>query len=342
MRAEPCFAPPRRKELPAGRWRAPSSGVEDRCERGRALAGSAARQLGLVTVPQVRAAGYSSGELATKVRRGELERLERGVLAIAGTPWTWERRVLAAWLAVGPSSRVSHRAAAHLLGFDGFDECPVELTVPRARRARTQLAVVHQTSHLNPLDTTMVGRFPVTSGARTIIDLCASSVSERRLAAAIGSAMRDGYTSETFLRERLAGLRLPGRRGVRLLDRVLEGPIAHSHLEHRFLTLVDAAGMERPETQQIFRAERVMRVDALWRDERVVVEVMGHRFHCTAEDLRRDAHRRNELQEIGMLVLEITTEDLADNDSAAASLARLRQALTRRRPSEPRGGGNPG
>lgn len=52
-----------------------------------------------------------------------------------------------------------------------------------------------------------MNRFRVTSGARTIIDLCASGIGEARLGAAIGSALRDGYTSEPFLRHRLAALR---------------------------------------------------------------------------------------------------------------------------------------
>ena len=38
----------------------------------------------------------------------------------------------------------------------------------------------------------------------------------------------------------------------------------------------------------------------------MVAEVMGHRFHCTALDLQRDAQRRNELQATGLDVLEFT------------------------------------
>lgn len=121
-------------------------------ERWRALAERAAKQLGLVTVAEARACGFSEQALARKVRRGELERAGRGVLAIAGMPWSWERRLLAACLSVGPEAGVSHRAAGHLLGFDGFGECPAELSVPRGRRARTDLATVHTTAVLHPLE----------------------------------------------------------------------------------------------------------------------------------------------------------------------------------------------
>lgn len=284
-----------------------------------------------MTLDDARAVGFSEDALATRVARGELDRVARGLLAIAGMPWTWERRALAALLTGGPAARLSHRAAAHLLGFDGFGECAIELTVPRRSRVRTHLAIVHTTTFLHRLDVARVGRFVVTSGARTIVDLAASpKTGDAQLSAAIGSAIRDGYTSELFLRERLAALRGRGRAGIRSIDRVLEGPIAHSHLERRFLRAVARAGLRAPETQQIFTGERVMRVDALWRAERLVVEVMGHRFHCTAEDLARDAHRRNELQEMGMFVLELTTVDLTA--AADASMQRIRRTLAARSP----------
>ena len=89
----------------------------------------------------------------------------------------------------------------------------------------------------------------------------------------------------------------------------LDGPIAHSYLERRFLALVRRAGLPMPRTQVTYRLERVVRVDAVWPDEWVVAEVMGHRFHCTALDLQRDAQRRNELQDIGFEVLEFPTVD---------------------------------
>ncbi len=203
--------------------------------------------------------------------------------------------------------------------------------MPRGCHPRTDLATVHTTTALHPLDVMNVRRFRVTSGARTIVDLCASGVNEDEATAAIGSAMRDGYTSQAFLQKRMGDLRGPGRHGVVFLDRVLSGPIAHSHLEREFLKLVRAAGIHEPETQVIFDGERVIRVDTLWRPERVIAEVMGHRFHVTSEQLQRDAQRRGELQEIGNLVLEFTTPDVARRP--AYCMATLRRNLLARRPS---------
>lgn len=271
----------------------------------------------------------SAEQLERRVAMGTYERVARGVFAVAGVPWTWERQAQAALLFAGPLARLSHRAAAHVLGFDGFGECSIELTVPRGRQVRTALAVVHSTTYLHRLDGVRVGRFPATSGARTIVDLCAVGASADELSAAIGSAVRDGHTSLVFLRQRLANLRGSGRHGVGLLDAVIEGPIAHSHLERAFLKLLIVAGIPLPETQVIFDGEgKVIRVDFYWPLARVVVEVMGHRFHVTREQLQRDAHRRTELQEMGELVIEFTTDDVATRP--VRCMARVKRNLLAR------------
>jgi hypothetical protein len=122
---------------------------------------------------------------------------------------------------------------------------------------------------------------------------------------------------------------LAGRRGVGALRQALAGPIAHSHLERRFLALIESGGLPLPRTQVTYRTERVVRVDAVWEDAWLVVELMGHRFHATASDLQRDAQRRNELQSIGFEVLEFTTLDL--DRRPAAVLGCVAGTLTRRR-----------
>jgi hypothetical protein len=238
-------------------------------------------------------------------------RLGGGVLGIAGHEATWHRRVLAALLAAGRAAVVSHRAAACLLGFDGFGEVPPEVTVPRSRRPSVPSgAILHTALRLDRIDTITLPPFRLTSGALTVIHL-AKTATERELLAAIGSAVRDGWTSEQFLRRRFRVLRGPGRHGAALLAAVLDEPVGHSELERRFLRLVADAGLPRPSTQRTFRGERTIRVDAIWEERGVVAEVMGHRFHCTALDLQRDAQRRNELQAMGLDVLEFTSRDVA-------------------------------
>ena len=280
----------------------------------------------MFTARQAVDAGFTPRQLDRRVAAGRLDHLAQAVYGVTGHEPSWERSVLAAVLAVGPEAVVSHLAAARLLGFDGFRAGFPEITVPRGRRARTPLARVHTTMVLPRPDVVTIGRFRVTAGARTIIDI-ATRVNERQLTAAIGSAVRDGWTSEEVLARRLGELR--GHRGVAILREALTVPIGHSYLERRFLTLVRDAGIATPRTQVTCRAERLIRVDAVWDRERVVVEVMGHRFHCTALDLQRDAQRRIELQELGFEVLEFTYADVTQRPAYVVS--RLTRALRRRR-----------
>jgi hypothetical protein len=73
--------------------------------------------------------------------------------------------VLAALLAAGPSAVVSHRAAAHLLGFDGFEEGRVEIVVPRGRRLVVPVwARLHTATQLNRLDVIRMQPFVLTGG----------------------------------------------------------------------------------------------------------------------------------------------------------------------------------
>ena len=116
----------------------------------------------------------------------------------------------------------------------------------------------------------------------------------------------------------------PGRHGAALLASVLDGPVGHSELERDFLRLVDRAGLPRPKTQRTFHGERTIRVDAIWEASGVVAEVMGHRFHCTALDLRRDAQRRNELQAIGLDVVEFTAYAIGREPHQVVDMLRRR------------------
>jgi hypothetical protein len=96
------------------------------------------------------------------------------------------------------------------------------------------------------------------------------------------------------------------------LDRVLVTSGGHSFLEREFLKLVEECGLPRPRTQvEHFRdGVEMARLDFLFAEQGIVVEVSGGRGHSSASDRAKDARRRNELQRLGRLVLEFTYEDL--------------------------------
>lgn len=84
-------------------------------------------------------------------------------------------------LGAGPTAGALHR-------FDGYSlRRPFHVTIPRERNVRRLGVVIHSSAELPPLDRESLGGIPVTSPARTIIDL-ARSESPSRLTAAVDSA----------------------------------------------------------------------------------------------------------------------------------------------------------
>jgi very-short-patch-repair endonuclease len=277
----------------------------------RRLALLTSKQLGCATVEQSLAIGLTADQIEHRIRTGRLEWIGAHVLRIAGSPASWEQQLMAGLLDLGPEAVVSRRAAAALHAFEGFPRREVEFTVPRRRRNAGVGWRVHSTLCLDPIDRVSVGPFACTSASRTIIDL-AWNTSRNELERAIECAIRDGLTSPAFLGRRLMLLRGPGRRGVRMLDELLVDSGGHSALERAFLTLVRRAGLPKPVCQRIYRRDgkTVARVDFSFEPCPVVVEVSGRRGHSTDSERAKDARRRNELQTLGLVVLEFTYEDV--------------------------------
>jgi very-short-patch-repair endonuclease len=66
-------------------------------------------------------------------------------------------------------------------------------------------------------------------------------------------------------------------------------------------------------------------VDFLWRQERLVVEVDGFRFHASRAAFERDRLRDAELQAGGLRVMRVTWRQLTREPEA--TLARIARAL---------------
>lgn len=178
----------------------------------RRLAELARRQHGLVTLAQAREAGVSVESARRRVNAGRWTRVTAGVFALAGTADTWRRRTFAALLAAGPGAVASHSTAAVLFGMPPFRFQRVEITVPRGRSHRSQIAVVHVTTDLDRGDVATKDGIPVTRPARTLIDL-AGAASKSALEEAVDDALIRRLVTLHRLEDRAAALRGPGRSG---------------------------------------------------------------------------------------------------------------------------------
>src|SRR4051812_49225760 len=101
------------------------------CEprRDAALAALAARQYGVVSLAQLRELGWSDSAVRSRVARGRLHRVHRGVYAVGHRVLSWEAQVMAAVLACGNRAVASHRTAAGHLGLMPSGSRPIDVTV---------------------------------------------------------------------------------------------------------------------------------------------------------------------------------------------------------------------
>lgn len=253
--------------------------------------------------------------------RGMLERVATGVYRVSGAPATWVQSLQVGVWALGKESMVSHASAARLHGLDRFEhEHSLEFTVPRSHRNRGLAgspARVHSTTERETGDVVRVHGLPVTSPVRTIVDLARAGVTTGMLEAAVDSAARLRLTTIDRIIDRIEAYHGPARRGLAGLDRVVLTSGGHSVLERRFLQLVRRCGLPMPTPQVVHRHDgrHVARVDFLFPEQNVVVEVSGGRGHSTASDRAKDARRRNELQQMGRTVLEFTFEDVMEREA---------------------------
>ena len=286
----------------------------------------AATQDGLITIEQLRSRGVTPWTQRRLVADGWMFRVAPRVYAVRGAPDTHRRRLRCGLLCLGERSWVSFEAAAALHGFDRARPHAVEFTVERRRRPTVMPFVVHSTERLDPIDQVVVDGFRAMSATRTVFDLALARAHPHRVEAAIDSAVRLQLSSPEVLARRLSALRGSGRWGCRLVEDMITDSGGHTHLERRFLELVREAGLPRPRMQVVFRADgrHVARVDFLFDDFGVVVEVSGQKGHASPAERARDAQRRNELQDLGLRVFEYTFDDVTRHSNMVRQTLRAR------------------
>jgi very-short-patch-repair endonuclease len=253
----------------------------------------------VVTLAQLRSAGLTSDGVKRRVHIGTLHRIHRGVYAVGHSNLSNEGRWLAAVLAVGGDSALGFRSAAEHQRLLSPRSGDVDvITVGSGGRSRRNGICIHRSSALQDHEVVVRDGIRVTTPARTLVDL-------RRV-----------VTPEEFR----AAVRQAEVRGCELGGLEVDG--TRSELEYLFLRLCRRHRLPAPEVN--VRVGPYV-VDFLWRNERVVVETDGRRFHrgdlAAASDRRRDS----ELQRCGFVVLRFSYLQVT-NDRAAVA-AKVRRAL---------------
>lgn len=283
----------------------------------------AARQDGLVTWAQLQAIGLGRGAIEHRVRRGLLHRMHVGVYAWGApldAPWM---RVRAAVLACGRGAFASGDAALGLYEVRAHVAGPVDVSVV-GRRVRRAGIRVHRIDGVHRDDLRRERGLWLSTPARALLEV-ASELSAGELAAAVERAQVKRLVTQRQLEAVIA--RAGRARGVAALRALLGEPFTRSKAERLVVALVRAARLPQP----AFNAKvDGFEVDAVWRRERVVLEVDSYAFHATREAFERDRRKTAALTRAQYVVLRATWSELTQQSHAlvariAESLARARQ-----------------
>jgi hypothetical protein len=287
----------------------------------------------VLALEELAALGLSARAVQHRVTAGRLQRVHRGVYSLVPQNALNVRgRYRAAVLActgTRHTAALSHRSAADLHGLRACHRRTVEVIVPGRSTHRHQGIQVHRSINLAPDDITVIDGIAVTTVARTQLDL-ASVVPPRGVERALDQSEILGLFDLNALIDQLQ--RNPQHPGAGRLRGVLNrygvgSEITDSELEERFLGFCRAHAFPTPEWHGAIDpgdGGLLLRPDAVWRDQKLAVEIDGERFHRTRGAFHADRTRDQRLVAAGWRVIRTTWHQLTKRpEELAAVLWRL-------------------
>lgn len=279
------------------------------------------------------AAGYEAGATRGRLRSGDLDASVHGVRRASATDATFLERCRMYLERAPDHALLSHSTAALVWGaplpWRLESDRRIHVSVPTpAARLHSRGIVGHQLD-LEARDVTQWGGMPVTSPARTWLDL--ASMLRLDDLVAVGDYLI--HHSAPFAdRVDLALLlgRSDGQRAVRLAREALGllSDRAESRPESRLRVLIATSGLPMPEVNRSIVATdtgKQLRPDFQFREQMVILEYQGD-YHRTRSQWRKDMTRRSRLETQGWRVMELNADDLAD---PAELLRRIHLVLKR-------------
>ena len=249
-------------------------------------------------------------------KNGRLVRVHAGVYAVGHAQHSPHALAAAAVLACGDRAVLSHDSAAALWGIRTWPRTPEVTCALEKRRPGIH---THRTQTLITQDVRRHRNIRVTSPSRTILDI-EGRLTDAQLARAVNELRLADHLGATELRRLLTA----SRRVKALVD-----PDDHptrSPAEDLFLAFCRRYGLPVPRLNvTLFGHE----VDALFEDEKLIVEIDGWRFHRDQQSFEADRDRDATAIEHGFASYRITQTRLTRNPEPEAK--RLTRTLARRR-----------
>lgn len=297
------------------------------------IAALAFEQHGVVSLAQLVAIGLSPSAVRDRVASGRLHHIHRGVYAVGHARLTREGRWMAAVLACGRGSLLSHGSAGKLLGLAPWSTAAIHVTAPGRTGRRHAGIRAHHSTTLRQEDRVFVNGIPCTGWARTIIDI--GALGPRRRAEI---ALDRAETLRVFdLVELNGALAAAGRRaGAGVVRSLLsEYGIGETELEEsleeEFFALLARHGIPRPRTNEWMRiGAEWIRADFWWPEARLIVEVDGYANHGTRRGFRSDRRRdRNVALNSDIAVLRFEHYEVRNRSAqVAAEVTRMLRQRT--------------
>lgn len=280
-------------------------------------------QRGLVHRSQLISAGITQEAMRHRLATGRLHRLYPRVYIVGRPRLEPLAAATAAAMHFEGHALLSGRSAGCLCELSEGPELPVEVTVVGIdARSRPNLEV-HRTGTLSQADVRLWKGLPVTSPARTLLDL-AGVLDLAELEAAYAMALRRKLVTPDEISAAIE--RAPGRKGVAtlraLLEQGTEPTLTRSRYERKLRALIRAAELPQPLSNAKVEGHEV---DFVWPRQKLVVEFDGFSIHGHREAFEVDRRRDQRLVAAGYRVLRITARQI--DFTPHAVIARLAAAI---------------
>ena len=244
----------------------------------------------------------------------------------------WRGLLRAAVWDAGPNALVSHAAAAQVFRFPGFSANAVEVLVPKSLDHVCRIARVHESRRFELVHPRMMWGIPVVAPADTLVHI-APTLMLKRLSWLTDELLLGKKIDLRSLNAAFARL-APGCRGMRGLRAVIHDhvdgePVPESKLERRFIEFAEQYGLPpfRRQVNVPGRDQRPSRVDFMWPDVRLIIELDGRRWHARFADFDRDHKRDLHFLGLGYPTARVTWTMLSeDPDGLAVDLLEARKA----------------
>ena|SRR5215472_3748989 len=293
---------------------------------------------GLVTTAELTSAGLTDAKIRALVHREVLQPVCRGAYADAervarltqDDPSRARMLTLAAAVAIaGPQAVASHEDAAFVHGLALLDRpapgtCSITLPASTALGRARRPAVRLRTSALPPRHVTVREGIPVTTVARTVIDIARTT----DFKAGVVTADSALYTRQTSVAQLSAVIwdcdRWPGITRAREVVEFTD-PRAESAFESIARLAFRDGGLPPPMLQVwVDRNDRMIgRVDFLWSDQWTIAEADGAAKYADPDLARKQLWRDTELRRAGYEVVHFTWRDLASDPAQVVQSIRV-------------------